>query len=347
MRPSSPAKSATAIMSDNMDRSAASRTDSDLASSASLAIWSVAQAARRDIRPTAWSRLPRRYASTSARTSESLAQRWAVRSDTPLALAHSAHDLPAANAAASSLWRLVRSSLDMVLIIARWQGPPRLPLAPLAVLSPGPRLAGALNGQGKNGGNWRFFEGQKRHFSVLGVGASKHKPMIRPLLCRPTTWHAEGEKKVSGMTFSGEEPFDVTRSDRLRPDAADLMTCGRHGDAAQPWRGEKLILIRVVLAGLCSLLLLRRQMDQHLHGGRLSQPRSGDIVKPGGVSPRFCIPQNDSQAPKGRHRPPALSSLEIAGLLADVAPAGGSGKYAVTLVPGLTPPGFMISPHSP
>ncbi len=54
-----------------------------------------------------------------------------------LALAHSAHDLPAANAAASSLWRLVRSSLDMVLIVARWQGPPRLPLAPLAVLSPG------------------------------------------------------------------------------------------------------------------------------------------------------------------------------------------------------------------
>ena len=137
----------------------------------------------------------------------------------------------------------------------------------------------------------------------------------------------------------------MTRSDRVRPDATNLRTCGRHGGAAQPWRGEKLILIRVVLAGLCSLLLLRRQMDQHLHGGRLSQPRSGDIVKPGGVSPRFCIPQNDSQAPKGRHRPPALSSLEIAGLLADVAPAGGSGKYAVTLVPGLTPPGFMISPH--
>jgi hypothetical protein len=86
-------------------------------------------------------------------------------------------------------------------------------------------------------------------------------------------------------------------------------------------------------------------MDQHLHPGWLSQPRSGDIVKPGGVSPRFCIPQNDIQAPKGRHRAPALSSLEIAGLLADVAPPEGSGKYAVTLVPGLAPPGFMISPH--
>ncbi len=36
--------------------------------------------------------------------------------------------------------------LDMALIIARWQGPPRLPLAQLAVLSPGPRLPDALNG---------------------------------------------------------------------------------------------------------------------------------------------------------------------------------------------------------
>jgi hypothetical protein len=34
----------------------------------------------------------------------------------------------------------------MALIIARWQGPPRLPLAQLAVLSPGPRLPDALNG---------------------------------------------------------------------------------------------------------------------------------------------------------------------------------------------------------
>ena len=55
---------------------------------------------------------------------------------------------------------------------------------------------------------------------------------------------------------------------------------------------------------------------------RLSQPRSGDIVKPGGVRPRFFIPQNDSQAPEGRHRPPVLTSRKIVGLLADGAPAG-------------------------
>ncbi len=45
--------------------------------------------------------------------------------------------------------------LDMVLITARCQGPPRLPLALLAVLRPGPRLAAALNGQGKK---WRKME---------------------------------------------------------------------------------------------------------------------------------------------------------------------------------------------
>jgi hypothetical protein len=86
--------------------------------------------------------------------------------------------LPAANAAESSLWRPDRSSLDMVLIIARWQRPPRLLLAQLAVLSPGPRLAAAQSGQGRNGGKWRFFQAQMRHFSAPGAGASRHKPLI-------------------------------------------------------------------------------------------------------------------------------------------------------------------------
>jgi hypothetical protein len=33
-------------------------------------------------------------------------------------------------------------------------------------------------GEEKNGGEWRFFEGQKRHFPVIGAGASKRKPLI-------------------------------------------------------------------------------------------------------------------------------------------------------------------------
>jgi hypothetical protein len=51
-------------------------------------------------------------------------------------------------------------------------------------------------GKEKNGGEWRFFEGQKRHFSVFGAGAPKHKPLIRPLLCRPTFLAPESKKNV-------------------------------------------------------------------------------------------------------------------------------------------------------
>jgi hypothetical protein len=58
----------------------------------------------------------------------------------------------------------------MVLKIARWPGPPRLLLAPLAVLSPGPRLAGTQNGQEKMAGNGGFFECQRRHFPCLETG---------------------------------------------------------------------------------------------------------------------------------------------------------------------------------
>ncbi len=87
---------------------------------------------------------------------------------------------------------------------------------------------------------WRFFEAQKRHLSLLGAGASKHKPLIWPLLCRPTLLAPESKKNV-GRHFSGEDFGDVTRRGRLRPDATNLRTCGRHGDAAQtatlPWRG--------------------------------------------------------------------------------------------------------------
>ena len=48
--------------------------------------------------------------------------------------------------------------------------------------------------QGKNGGEWRFFEGQKRHFSVAWAKAPKHKPLAYPLLCQPTILASEGDK---------------------------------------------------------------------------------------------------------------------------------------------------------
>ena len=98
-----------------------------------------------------------------------------------------------------------------------------------------------------------LFEGQKRHFSVLGAGVSKHKPLIWLLLCRPTFLAPESKKNV-GRHFRARTFVDVTRRGRVRPDATDLMTCGRHGDAAQtatlPWRGMSLYLDASVYAGL-------------------------------------------------------------------------------------------------
>jgi hypothetical protein len=100
---------------------------------------------------------------------------------------------------------------------------------------------------------WRFFEGQKRHFSVTGAGVSKHKPSNWLPLCRPTFWRPRARENV-GRHFRARTFFDVTRRGRVRPDAADLMTCGRHGEAAQratlPWRAVFLYLDASVYAGL-------------------------------------------------------------------------------------------------
>ena len=58
-------------------------------------------------------------------------------------------------------------------------------MAPLAVLSPGPRLAAAQNGQGKNGGEWRFFEGQKRIQSEdWGTRANVYLYRLEPITDR-------------------------------------------------------------------------------------------------------------------------------------------------------------------
>jgi hypothetical protein len=70
----------------------------------------------------------------------------------------------------------------------------------------------------KNGGKWRFLEGQKRHFSVFGAWASKHSPLISLLLCRPTFLAPESTKNV-GRHFSSEDFVDVARRGRLRLDA--------------------------------------------------------------------------------------------------------------------------------
>ena len=62
------------------------------------------------------------------------------------------------------------------------------------------------------------------------------------------------EQEKCRAPFSGEDFVDVTRRGRVRPDATNLMACGRHGDAAQtatlPRRAMSLYLDASVYAGL-------------------------------------------------------------------------------------------------
>ncbi len=112
MRCSSTANSETAIMLEKMARSAASLTDSETASLASLAIPSAAQVTRFANRPMARSMERRRYESIAARTLGSLAYRLAVRSGTSFLRAHTAMDVPCAITRASWDLRIFEFSAD-------------------------------------------------------------------------------------------------------------------------------------------------------------------------------------------------------------------------------------------
>jgi hypothetical protein len=64
---------------------------------------------------------------------------------------------------------------------------------------------------------WRFFEGQKPPFSMLGTGDFERKPLISPLLCRPTFLAPECNKNggapiVFGTRFAHvhvQAEFDI------------------------------------------------------------------------------------------------------------------------------------------
>ena len=92
-----------------------------------------------------------------------------------------------------------------------------------------------------------------RHFSVLGAGISSHKPLIRLLFCRPT-FLAPASRKNVGRHFMGDGFVDVTRRDRVRPDATNRGTRGRHKDdaltATLRLRAVSLYLDASVYAGL-------------------------------------------------------------------------------------------------
>ena len=80
---------------------------------------------------------------------------------------------------------------------------------PLAVLSPGPRLAAARNRPGKKWRKMAVFLGKKRHFSVFGAEASNHKPTDLAALMAANIFGAESKKNV-GRAISGEDLVDVT-----------------------------------------------------------------------------------------------------------------------------------------
>ena len=52
------------------------------------------------------------------------------------------------------------------------------------------------NHAGNMAENGAFSGPKMRHFSVLGAGAARHKPLIRTLLCRPTFLAPQSRKNV-------------------------------------------------------------------------------------------------------------------------------------------------------
>ncbi len=79
-------------------------------------------------------------------------------------------------------------------------GRQRVPLAHFAVLSPGPRLAAARNGQGKNGEKWRIFEAQERHSSVLGAPLLNTMDWFGCFYVGRLLWRSRDER-MSGAIF--------------------------------------------------------------------------------------------------------------------------------------------------
>ena len=71
----------------------------------------------------------------------------------------------------------------------------------------GPGWPPNQDGQGKNGGNWRVFEGQEAPFFPVYSPASQLKPLIRKILCQPTFLRPRA-KKMSGA-ISSEDFVDV------------------------------------------------------------------------------------------------------------------------------------------
>jgi hypothetical protein len=128
--------------------------------------------------------------------------------------------------------RLVRSCLDMVLIIAIAKAIAPL-IGPTRGSRPGTQADRHPECPRKKWRKWRFFEGQKRNFCLFGCGTSQHKQLTLLPLCRPT-FLAPKREKNGGRHFSGDDFVDVNDRQFRRDVGKSLPTAPRIGQHSIP-----------------------------------------------------------------------------------------------------------------
>jgi len=102
----------------------------------------------------------------------------------------------------------------------------------------------------KSGEKWRFFEGLKRHFALLGAEVAQAQAIhfrgfisVEPGWCAPPRFPRIGCRapfsnraryKPTTLRSPGEGRSDVTREAGCAKNATMDRTCGRHGHSALP-----------------------------------------------------------------------------------------------------------------
>jgi hypothetical protein len=87
-----------------------------------------------------------------------------------------------------------------------------------------------------------FSRGKTRHFRAWSWDVQAQTNGLNAFMS--LEFSGARPRENGAAPLCGEDRIYVTRGGRVRPDAADLLTCGRHGEAAQmatlPWRGVSL-----------------------------------------------------------------------------------------------------------
>ncbi len=149
--------------------------------------------------------------------------------------------------------------------------------------------------QGKNGGEWRFFEGQKRHFSVTGAKAPKHKPLIQPLLRQPTFLALEGEKNGGRQLCSARHLLSTVIS---RTELGLQLCLGRDW-LSNSYSGERLPLRATFCSSVQGGCLSNGQRQGRLARSLRSSERRGHSSSSRGLIPsRVSVSRYACQAPQ-------------------------------------------------